>query len=199
MSDMRIRSGSGNGLVAHVTSDNLLQVQARTESQQDHEIEQGNAYNVNPGVINLSGTTESGLIYLKNTGEDPIVVPAGIYMFASTDASSGYWRFRIVGGTGLGGTLISGGTDITPVNRLMGSSDTLTATCKYGAHASTVTGGETKVESILPYTTLGRTVVGVQLEIPKGGEIALLVTAPTGNTSANVMVAIAPYVRTSDE
>lgn len=194
MPDVRIRSGSGNGVTAHVTTDNLLKVASRTESQEDHEAELGNAYVVEAADVTLTTANTSSLLYIKNTGDDDIVVPNFIASLGtSTGGTFGRWTLEVVRQP-TNGTLISGASAATAVNRNFGSNNTLAATLFKGVEGSTITDGVVLGRAY--FTAPGHYAVGLLVVLPKGTALAVRLTPPAGNTSADVTVTIAPYVRT---
>lgn len=195
MSYVRIKSGAGNGKDAYVTTDNQLQVASRMETQEAHETELGNAYNINPGTINLTSANASALLYLKNTGDNPLKITTSITLLGTSTNGSGDWQVEVLRNP-TAGTLLSG-TAYVPLNKNFGSANTLTGTALYGAEASTVTASDgTIIDSL--YSSSGRKTVPVSLELPKGTSVAVRVTPPTGNTSANVQVALAVFERSVD-
>lgn len=197
--EINIKGGTGNNLPVGVTGDNRLQTAARIETEESHEKELGNAYNCNSGEVNFTGTTETGLIYIKNTGESPIVIPAFIYLLGTAGgATFGEWRLRVYKNPTTG-TLISGASALTPINRNFGSSKLLSsyATIYKGVYGSTVTNGDVAIFTMT--TSSGRYVVTVPVILPQGSSLAVTVQAPAGTTDADVAVAIAPYLRTVDD
>jgi hypothetical protein len=185
------------GSTTKVTADNLLQVQARTETQEDHEVELGNAFNLNTGDVSLTGVASSSLLYIKNTSStQTIVIPASIWLLAETDGTFGSWLAEVIANP-TGGTLISTATALTPVNRRIGDSGILPATAYLGSYGLTATGGTTVYSS--RFNSNGRFVVAVKLELPPQQSLALRITPPGSTTAAKVQLALAPYIRTSEE
>jgi hypothetical protein len=187
-----IKSGS-DGFTADVTDDNHLEVAARTSSAEfDHTL-RGSSWNINPGTFAFTGTTASGLLYVKNTGTNPIVIPAVIWLLGTTDGTFGEWTVKVYANPTTG-TLISDANSEVPVNKNFSSTKTMTATVySASAYGKTVTNGTVAIQSIFPSS--GRYVVGVPVVLEQGAACALEVTAPGSTTSANVQVAIAPYER----
>ena len=68
---MIIENGVGNGSKARVDRNNQLHVFAVTEDEQNSAAEHGNLYNINTGLIALTGTSDSAIFYFKND-ESPI-------------------------------------------------------------------------------------------------------------------------------
>lgn len=197
MSQFVIVGSNGNDPV-HATSDNRLMVACRTETEEDHEVQLGNAFNFNSGELNFTGTTDSGLLYIKNTGANPIVIPAFIYLLGTTNGTFGEWRCTVIRNP-TAGTLISDANAGSPVNRNFGESTDLAiyANCYVAsAYGKTVTDGTTELFSM--FSSSGRFVVPHRVELPTGASLAIKVQAPASTTDADVAVAIAPYIRTVD-
>lgn len=192
MPNTSIQDGKGTGSRAAVTTDNRLQVAARTETLTEHEVERGNAYNINTGTVAFTGTSSSALVYLENTGTNNIFVSSLIYLLGTTDGTFGEWQVEVLRNP----TGISTSTALTPHNKNFGSNNSLSATCTKGAYAATLTGGTVAVDSIFPSS--GRFSLPIEIELPKGASLGVRVTAPTGTTSANVQVAISAVERTVD-
>jgi hypothetical protein len=185
-----LKDGVGKGFYAKVDSTNRLHVDASQLPRSSVAAFDGNAYNINTGTINLTGTTNSGLLYVKNTGEKTIVIASFIYLLGNTDGSGDTLVQVIRNPTA--GTLISGGSEITPVNRNFNTSKTAAATVLKGSHGSTVTDGTVVIESI--FSGVGRQVVNVGAVIlNKNNTIAIKVQAPTGTTDMDVQLAISCY------
>jgi len=191
MSNVVITDGRSTNTVK-VSSDNLLHVQARTETQQEHAVGVGLAFNINPGDFSLTGTSSSTLLYIKNTGDNDIVVPEVVWILAETDGTFGSWLVETV----LNPTATSFSTAETPVNLRAGSPNALSATVYKGAYAATVTGGTVAVQSRL--NANGRLPIQVPISLPKGASMALRVTAPGSTTAAKVQVAARVFERTTD-
>lgn len=197
--EINLKGGTGNNKPAGVTSDNRLQVASRTETEELHETDLGNSYNLNSGELNFTGTTESGMLYIKNTGADPIIVPAFIWLLGTTNGTFGEWRLRVYRNPTTG-TLISDASALTPINKNFGSNKLLSdqATIyKASGYGKTVTDGDVAIFTMV--SSSGRFVVSVAVELPTGGSLAMTVEAPGSTTDADVAVAIAPYVKTVDD
>lgn len=193
-----IKGGTGNNKPAGVSDDNRLQVAARTETEELHETDFGNSYNCNSGEINFTGTTESGMLYIKNTGSDDLVVPAFIWLLGTVGGGTfGEWRLRVYRNPTTG-TLISDASALTAHNKNFGSSKLLSSTAtiyKPTAYGKTVTNGDVAILTMV--TSSGRFVVPIQVVLPTGASLAMTVEAPAGTTDADVAVAIAPFIKTT--
>lgn len=169
---VEIIDGSGKGYRASVDSDLRLSTTAVSESRFDNATKEGCSFNINTEFITVTNSTETPLLYLKNNEENDLIVEA---WFIGTDASAGTaTRLSLmkVYPNPTGGTIISGGTDVSIVNRSVGSTDTLDVDCKSGGDAFTLTTTTTPVL----YQTQGsssRAFGTVRLAIKKGSSIAV--------------------------
>lgn len=185
---MRIEDGKGSGRDAQVDDQNRLRTHAVTEDESLHASEEGNAYNLNTGLVSLSADT--AIMYYKNTGEKDFVVEAiAIGSFDGITHSNDPYLELIRNPTG--GTLISDAntTGVLNQNRNFGSSNSLSGLF-YGASASgkTVSGGETI--ALLQATAGSRSYYGINFVLPKGSSMAVNVKLNASSGSANWYAAI---------
>lgn len=182
----KIEDGKGSGKEAQVDSQNRLRTHAVTESESLHASEEGTSYNLNTGLISISG--DATLMYYKNTGiKDFLVEAIAIASFDGITYSDKPYITLIRNPTG--GDLI---TDATPLdqnqNRNFGSTDTLAGLAYKGKVGGTVTGGEDI--ALLQTPTSGRSFFTTNFVLPKGSSIAIKLTANVSSGSANLYCAI---------
>lgn len=188
-----IQDGTGTKYKVKVDADNRLYTKTINESEFDHATSKGEAYNINTEFITATSSVEIPLLYLKSNEERDLVVYA---WFIGTDNESGtQTRLSLmrVYTNPTGGTIISGGTDITPVNRLIGSSNQLSVVAKSGGDGFTFTGNNPT--SILYQTqgTKSRVFGTVQLVLQKGN--SLVVTFQQyGLTSSDIYTGFQVYL-----
>jgi urease beta subunit len=197
---IEILDGKGSGKRAEVDKDNRLRVNAVSRTESEYESEQGNGYNVNTGDITLTSAAESYLLYIKNTGDNPIHISTVFYLWGSNTGGSGDCRATIWKNP-TAGSLISSGTAVEMnQNRNFGSSNNLTADIYKGQTGETITTSDGKViESIFNSTSPGRVAIYVGLiELPKNKSIAVSLSASAGTTSQTVQVACALHEYTFD-
>lgn len=193
-----IEDGSGKGYSVKVDSENRFFTRAVTESEFDKATRSGNAYNINTLFLPISGGTEVPILYLKNN-EDEILNLAA--WFIGTDNSTGTpSRQGLVKlySNPTAGTIITSGTDVTPVNRLVGSSNVLDADIKSGGDGFTASGFA--VDPLL-YQTQGQTarVFGnIQLAVLKGGSVVVTYT-PNGQNPLEIYAGFQVYLSDNDD
>ena len=189
---MIIESGQGNGDKAGVTSDNRLKTDGITFNRAEQAVEDGDGYNINTGTINLTSANKSAVLYVKNTGDDPLIIANIIYLIGNSTGGSGDVIVTVLRNP-TAGTIVSGATDVemAGVNRNFGSSKTLSALMYKGAEGNTLTDGDKILETILDQTPQRVPLSGVgPLDLPKGSSIGFDFTPATSNTSVNIQVAL---------
>jgi len=195
---MIIHNGVGNGNKARVTKDNRLDTNAINENQIDHAAELGDRYNLNTGDINLTSANESSVFYLKNNEDKDLYVASLIYNLGTSTGGSGDWVIDVYRNP-TAGTVVSDATAVEMnSNQNFGSNKTLTADVYKGDEAKTLTDGDKTISTRSPSN--GRILISLgALVIPKGTSLGIKITPPASNTSVNVQVAAACFVKNFGE
>jgi len=192
---MKIEDGKGTGKSAKVDNEFRLRTQAVSIAEALHAAEDGRAYNVNSGLISITG--DATILYLKNNGDLDIVV-AGIAVGLFTGITHVTSPYMTVTRNPTGGDLISDATAVTSnVNRNFGATITLTAEAYKGKVGGTLTGGSEF--GVLQVTSGGRSFFSLDIVIPKGSSIGLDLTASVSSGSANAYAAFICYEKTNTE
>lgn len=168
-----IQDGTGTKYKVKIDSENRLYVKSITESEFDHATSKGEAYNINTEFITVTGSSETPLLYLKNNEDKDLVLAA---WFIGTDNSSGTaTRLSLmrVYSNPTTGTIISSGTDLTPVNRLIGSSNELNVDVKKGGDGFTVSGYNNTPVLYQTQGTAQRNFGTVQITLKKGSSVVV--------------------------
>lgn len=186
---MQIQDGKGRGYKAQVDSSNRVRVHAITEAEQLHATEEGDGYNINTGLISITGNAT--LVYLKNNGTKDIVLNAiAIGSFEGITHSDDPYITLVRNPTG--GDLISDATAVSMnQNRNFNSSNTLTADVYKGKVGGTLTGGNDI--AILQVTPGARSYYTIDFVLPKGSSIGVKLTANVDTGSANYYAALIGY------
>lgn len=185
-----IKDGTGGGYQAKVTSTHRLYVNGVTEDIASHHTFLGESYNINTGTITLSSANKSAVLYIKNNESEPLVINSFIYLLGNSD-STGDTLVNIERNP-TGGTIVSGASSVTPINRDFGSNNSLTVDSYKGAEANTLTGGTVAIGSI--FASSGRYVVTVGAVIlRKGNTLGVTVTPPPSNTDMDIQIAVSCY------
>ncbi len=168
-----IQDGTGTKLKAKINEENRLLTQTISETEFDHATGQGDSYNINTEFLTITGNTEIPLLYIRNNNDRDLVLSA---WFIGTDADSGTaTRLSLmrVYKNPTSGTLISSGTDITPVNRNFGSSNEFGGIAKKGGDGFTVSGFESTPILYQTQGTKQRNFGTVQLVLAKGSSVVV--------------------------
>lgn len=187
----RLEDGKGSGRSAQVDDANRLRTHAVTESESLHASEEGNAYNLNTGLISISG--DATLMYFKNNGEKDFVIEAiALGSFEGITHSDDPYITLVRNPTA--GDLIGDATAISMnQNRNFGSSETVVADVYKGKNGGTLTGGDDI--AILQATPGGRSFYGINFVLPKGSSMGMKLTANVTSGSANWYAAIIGFVK----
>jgi hypothetical protein len=194
---MIIENGVGNANKARVDANNQLHVFAVTEDEQNSAAENGNLYNINTGLVALTGTSDSAILYFKNNeapvnGESNIIITSiifGIYdrSVTVTDAAT-----ATIIRNPTAGTLVSD-ANVAPMisNSNFGSNNALDSLI-YSATGTgkTLTDGTDHAIVLLPE---GRTSVPeLNIDLAKGSSLGIKIDLNTSG-GANVYAAIVCY------
>lgn len=165
---------------------------SETEAQEATEL--GDGYNINTGVIGLTSSTESGVLYFKNGESRRFIVEAIDVGIGSAGTVTDVSQITLVKNP-TGGTLISNATaaDINE-NRSFGSSNTLASSLAYkGAEGNTVTGGD---DALLFFQAAGgRLIADIELELNPGNSVAVKIDTNTSSGTTNVYAAVIGHLK----
>lgn len=199
MSGIYIKDGTGSSRAARIDKTQRLSVRSVTQDSTNEAIDQGDAYNINTGVVTLTGTGESQIIYLKNNEKRDLILPAIIVVLGNpgtngvgTNVETNIKVYR----NPTGGTIADTATPADVVsNRNFGVASTLDADVYKGAQGATQTGGASHIESIVK--TGSRIVFSIGESLPQGSSISVSYdpqAALTDNTM-NVMCALVCHLK----
>lgn len=186
-----IVDGTGGGYQAQVNSTKRLLTKSVSEPEEVHALEIGDAYNINTGLISITGNAT--LLYIKNNENKDMVIQAiALGSFDGITYSDDPYITIVRNPTG--GDLI---TDATAVsmnqNRNFGSSNTLSANCYKGKVSGTLTGGNNI--AILQATGGSRGYYTINLSLAKGNSIGITLTANASSGTANYYCAAVVYLK----
>lgn len=188
---MIFEDGRGTGSKARVDANNRLHVQSVQESEALHGTEEGDAYNINTGLISITG--DATLQYIKNNEDRDLVIEAiAIGSFEGITHSDDPYITLVRNPTG--GDLISDATAVSMnQNRNFGSNKTLTADNYKGKVSGTLTGGNDI--AILQVTPGGRSFYAINFVLPKGASMGIKLTANVTSGTANFYSAVICYLK----
>ena len=188
-----IEDGTGRGFSAKVDSENRFFSRAITETEFDHAVRKGLSFNVNTEFLTITGSSETPIMYLKSNEDLDVVLAAwfiGTDNASGTPSRSGLMRVYF---NPTAGSIISSGTDVTPVNRQGGSSNTIDLDVKSGGDGFTVTGFNS---TPILYQTQGasaRTFGNVQLALKKGSSV-VVTYLPNGAQPVEIYTGFQLYI-----
>ena len=185
---VKLESGSGNGREAKVGNNNRLFTDNVTTTEGVQALKDGDAYNLNTGIISISATT--GMFYLKNNEDKNLLIEAVVIgTGAGSYNTTGEVQIQITRNPSTG-TLISNATAVAQnANRNFGSAKTLTATAyKAAASGNTITDG-TDIILIGAPNAQARTFAEINLLLEKGNSIGVEVNPNLSSGSVNCYIA----------
>jgi hypothetical protein len=189
-----ILDGTGSSFKAKVDSDNKLEVRSITRQEEEFANAQGDAYNINTGLITLTDAVDTPVLYLKNNETNPLSIAAvAIGVGPSTGGSSGDMVYTTFIRNPTTGTIIDNATatDINS-NRNYTSAATLGANTYKGATGNTMTNGEDHILAFLG--TSGRSFLTINELLPRGGSFGIKIKPQTSNTSMQIYAAVICYL-----
>lgn len=188
-----IEDGIGKGFSARVDAENKLAVRAVQETELEKAVLGGRAFNINTEFLSITSDTEHALLYLKNNEDRPLIVAAwfiGTGVAGGTPTENGLVRTYF---NPTGGTIISGGTDLTAVNRNAGNSTTLNADIKKGGQGFTFSGQDTPAVLYQTQKPESRVFGNVFLTLPKGSSLVATYD-PNGAETISIYTGFQVYI-----
>ena len=186
-----IEDGKGGGRSAQVDDQNRLRTHSVTETEALHSSEEGKAFNINTGLISITG--DATLLYIKNTEDADLVIEAiATGSFDGITHSDDPYLTLVRNPTG--GDLISDATAVSMnQNRNFGSSRTLSADAYKGKVGGTVTGGNDI--AFLQASGGSRGFYTIEFILPSNTSMAIKLTANVSSGSANWYCAAICFVK----
>lgn len=152
-----ILDGTGKGYRAGVNK--FYQLESRAEvlgSLAASSFREGKAFQITSGLISINTGAFSGLLYIKNTSEDPFII-FEIQLGANQVSQ---WRLKRAVTTG---TLVSGAIAVTPQNLNFASNFSFLGQAYKGVTGATITDGTLVASYISPVGTLDTLYNGAML------------------------------------
>ena len=194
-----IKDGTGSGNQAKVNSNNRLYCSAVTFTETTEANANGDAYNVNTGVINLSDAADTPIMYLKNNEvQDLHITAIAVGVGPTTGGSGGIPKITIIRNPTTGTIINSTPTDVAVnSNRNFGSANTLAVDAYKGATGDTMTDGTDHI--IVFQTNNGRLFAAIDEVLPKGASIGIKFDPQASNTSQDVYAALICHLENANE
>ncbi len=192
-----IKSGS-SGDVAKVDNRNRLHVEAVQRSDQEEATRVGDSYNLNTGLMSLTSSGESGIMWMKNTGSEAISV-TGIVVIqgpASGSSATDTTHIRMYKNVTTG-TLVSVAAAAEVIsNRNFGSGKTFPGSVYKGVQGATITDGAVHIASLV--SPGSRVFFGIDEILNDGDSIAISLEPSDGNARMKCMCAIICHIEHGD-
>lgn len=186
-----LKSGT-SGNTAEVDSNNRLNTFATSQSSSTFASCIGDLFNVNTGAINLTSSSPSALLHMRNTDTVAWIFTRIFYNAEVSIGGSGEWLAEIIANA-TQGTLISGGSPLTPYNLNFGSAKTLSGTTLKGDEGDTLTDGQVRISTLIPASGTRVLIPFDSVVVPPGATISIRITPQAGNTSMNLQVGFNMY------
>ena len=183
---MIIENGGGAPQAwAKVGTDNRLWTKSLSFTEYENASLEGKAFNVNTGLITLTGTGENACIYIKNNRSEDLFLEGfftGVATRSGTVSDSAVVK---VYRNPTGGTIVDDQSAVTLVNRNTGSNETFTDVIAYKASASgkTLTGQDSEPVLLHIQGSNSRVFGNVFLAVPRGGSVGVTIDLNTDGSS----------------
>ncbi len=191
---MRIEGVSNDGglNIAKVNKEGQLKTRSVTATEIENSVASGDAFQVYTGVINLTSSAKTAVLYLQNDDvSDILVTGATIGAGLSTGGANNSVLVEAVGNTATSDDIVQNGTDVPFINRNGGAARQFVGVCRKGPSTSAVNG--VPVSGALSDYTVEQQFELTNI-ISKGGNLAIEVTPPAGNTGMNMTITVSFHV-----
>lgn len=186
-----IKDGTGTGNKARVDKTNRFTVHAVVQDEESEAAEDGNAFFIGSGFINLTTGNESAILFIQNNEEQDLKI---VNIIFSSRPSIGGTQTQYAATFIKNPSGMSAGTGnsaaITNIN--FGSAKNLSSSTEIGVEAATLTNGSVAAEFIIEHGKLDD--FDAALVLPRGSSIGVKITPPSGNTSLDVEVAFRTFL-----
>lgn len=183
-----LKSGT-SGNTAEVDKNNRVQAFSTSQTHATAAALMSDYFNVNSGTINLTSASSSGLLYVKNLDTVQWSIGRVFYNFGNSTGGTGDALAEILSMPSAG-TLVSGGSVVTPANFNFASPKLLLGTVLAGVEGSTVTDGTVAISSIIPAVATRVLITFDSIVLDPGASLAIRITPQTSNTSMNIQVGL---------
>ena len=165
-----------------------------TESEAQSATEEGDAFNLNTGIIALSSSTESAIAYYLHNEDNAFIVEAIVVGVGSAGTTTDVSTITLIRNP-TAGTIVSGAAvgDINQ-NRNFGASKQLSdSTFLKGVEGNAFSNGADF--ALFFQATGGRLAVPLNIELNKGDSIGIKIDTNTTSGTTNVYAAILGHLK----
>lgn len=191
---MRLEDGNGTGYQQHVDKNKQGHTFCITETERNSAVETGLAYNVNTGIIALTGSSDSAILYFKNdeapiNGEADLVIDSIVIGINTRSATITESAIATIIRNPTAGTIVSNATAVDMKgNANFGSSNALDSLIYKGSDGYTLTDGDDYAK-VLCKSDDRTAIPELNIDLPKGSAIGVKLDLNTSG-GANVYAAI---------
>lgn len=189
-----IKNGN-SGDVMKVDPNGQGHVFAITEDEARQATDKGNEYNLNTGLIALTGTTASAIAYFKNDEDAPFIITGVAWYVGTRSGTPTDTTILTLIRNPTTGTIFNATPDDGDMNSNtnFGSNKTLKSTTLFykGTDGDTFTNGS---DHAILGAGEGRSFATVNVELPKGSGVGVKIDINTDG-GANVYLAFIGYVK----
>jgi len=197
MPDM-LRSGDGKGFLARVDGNLRLNTHSVTHTASAQANLDGDAYNINTGIITLTDAADTPILYVKNNESRPLFIEAiAVGVGPSTGGSGGVPKITVIRNPTAGTTISNANAVDINSNRNYGSASTLTVDAYKGATGETMTDGDDHI--IFFQNSNGRLFASINEILPKGSSIGVKLDPQASNTSQDVYCAFVCHLVNAED
>lgn len=188
-----LEDGTGTGSKLKISKQNRAQTDAVTSTTAQKAAEEGRLYQIGAGVVNLTSSNESQVLFLKNDGDSDLEISN--VTLSSSLASGGAVADNEVFLAQLyvNPTTIDNSSPAPLINNNLGSSQQPEGVFLAGSEGSAVVGGQLGGAAYFEVAKFSR--VNLTWVLPKGSSFSISITPPAGNNSMNVGCFVDIYVR----
>ncbi len=180
------------GRTVEVNANNRLMIVAEDIEMLYAQGARGSAFTFATGMLALTSSNESCVLYVKNTDPTQILIIDKLqYNIGRSVSGSGDVQIRSFKNPS-GGTLLTSAVQALGGNRNFGSLVSPQAIVGVGGEGYTLTPSST-LQSALPYPTEFVTQFLVGLSLPVGTSIGVSIVPPSGNTNMNFGLTLMCY------
>lgn len=189
-----IKDGTGTGYLAKVNSSNQLNTRSISENEEVYANINGNAYNLNTGIVTLTSAAETTLFYFKNNEDDSFIITGVVIGIWASDGDGLDMESTFVRNPTTGDIITNANAVAINSNRNYGNTNTLNANAYVGATGETKVNGDDHI--LVRVSEESRSFISINEVIPEGSSFAVNITPPTSNTAMNCYVAVIGYLFT---
>ena len=182
-----IQDGAGTKRKLKITNANRALVQSVVITEEDEAIIRGEGYQIVSGTQSFTGSTETGILYIKNNDDRDFVLDRAVLLLGSAvgASSDADWTFTVLRNP-TQGTTIDNASPAGVSNSNHGSANTPNVTSYKGPEGSTLTNGTGAPQPIKQ--SIDRIILPLGRRLPKGTSIGFKITPPAGVTSTKALV-----------